>query len=432
MGRRGKRDGGSRTTCTACRGGAVRGSTTSRELRVIGLAMAAIGLFLWATGVPLDGLAGVLPAGAATGWALIAGAGLRRRRKCGCRARTVLVGSSSSLDALKRELAFAGIERYALVGRVTSGDCAADDPSALGRLEDLRDVVVCHAIDLVLMTPEVSRAAVFDAMAHSCVDLPVRLWDLSGFYEDTFGYVPLAEINAAWFQCILHPRYRPPNPLVKRAFDIAFAIGLGLLTLPLVLVLMALIRRDGGRALFRQTRIGERGRPFAMHKLRTMTATQDAEPRWCPANDPRVTRIGWWLRRTHLDELPQLWNILRGEMTVVGPRPEQPGFVRQLEGEFPFYNRRHQLRPGLTGWAQARCGYVGSSDETAWKLSHDLYYLRHRSHWMDFLIVLETARHVVSGRQYNDPRSVPFVTSSPSAPPVLDPAVPELGPAIGP
>jgi exopolysaccharide biosynthesis polyprenyl glycosylphosphotransferase len=419
----------SRVSCACTVEAFARAPSSSSESGLIGLSVAALALMFSTAAVLLGGLVGALPAGLASGLVATAGISLRRRRmRIRRQLRTVVVGSSAARDTLERELAFAGIDRYVLVGWISYGDDTPDNPDALGRLEDLRDVVVHHAIDLVLMTPEVSRGAVFDVMARSCDDLPVRLWDLSGFYEDTFGYVPLAEINTAWFQYILHPRYRPPSAVVKRSFDIVFAVGVGVVALPVLLVLGALIRRDGGPALFRQTRIGETGRQFTIYKLRTMTVGQDAEARWSSADDPRVTRLGQWLRRRHLDELPQLWNILRGEMTVIGPRPEQPAFVRQLEREFPFYHRRHRLRPGLTGWAQARCGYAGSCDETAWKLSHDLYYLKYRSHRLDLLILFETARLIVSGKQYGQARSVRFVTGPPVAPPVLDPGLAELGP----
>ena len=385
-----------------------RGS--SGEADSIGLVSVLAAVALTVVGVVLHSFVGALPAVClTTGLVMTAGAGLRCRTTRGRRVRTVVVGSFSSLHTLECELLFAGIERYVLVGRISFGDSAADDSSVLGRLEDLRDVVVRHDISLVLMTREVSRGAVFDAMAGSCDDLPVQLWDIPGFYEDTFRCVPLAEINAAWFQHILHPRYRPPSAAAKRAFDVAFAICVGLLTLPLLILVMALIRRDGP-VLFRQTRIGEAGRPFTIYKLRTMTSARDSEPQWSSAEDLRVTGLGRRLRRTHLDELPQLWNILRGDMSVVGPRPEQPAFVSRLEREFPFYRRRHQLRPGLTGWAQARCGYAGSCDGTAWKLSHDLYYLKYRSHAIDFRILVETSRHIVFGSQYGEPRSVSFIT----------------------
>jgi lipopolysaccharide/colanic/teichoic acid biosynthesis glycosyltransferase len=161
--------------------------------------------------------------------------------------------------------------------------------------------------------------------------------------------------------------------------------------------------------LFSQERIGEGGRPFRIYKLRTMRPDTE-QTLWATADDPRVTPLGRLLRRTHLDELPQLLNVLRGEMRIVGPRPEQSGFVEQLEQAIPYYQRRHVLKPGLTGWAQVRCGYAGSDVGSAWKVCHDLWYLKQRSLRLDAIIVLETLRTLVADPQYTaEPSSVSFI-----------------------
>jgi lipopolysaccharide/colanic/teichoic acid biosynthesis glycosyltransferase len=172
--------------------------------------------------------------------------------------------------------------------------------------------------------------------------------------------------------------------------DLIFVALLCALTLPLLTVLVLLIRRDGGPALFRQVRIGEGGRPFVILKLRTMRVQDDDQARWTSEHDPRVTRIGRVLRATHFDELPQLVNVVRGEMNIVGPRPEQPALVDRLEALVPYYQRRHLVKPGVAGWAQARCGYGGSEDGSLRKVCHDLYYLRHRSIRFDLAILAET------------------------------------------
>jgi lipopolysaccharide/colanic/teichoic acid biosynthesis glycosyltransferase len=170
------------------------------------------------------------------------------------------------------------------------------------------------------------------------------------------------------------------------------------------------IRRDGGPALFTQVRIGEQGHRFRLLKLRTMRVGADSSAQWACADDPRMTRVGGWLRRTHLDELPQLVNVLRGEMSLVGPRPEQPQFVDRLEQMLPFYQRRHLMRPGITGWAQIRCGYAGSDIGSAWKLCHDLYYAKHRSAGVDLLILCETLATLVFEREaVMKPENVAFV-----------------------
>jgi exopolysaccharide biosynthesis polyprenyl glycosylphosphotransferase len=326
--------------------------------------------------------------------------------------RVALIGSAHSADALAREIRVSSSAGYVIAGRIAPAneppDAESGEVPTLGRLGELGGAVAEHDIRLLLMTGEVPRLDVFDEVAHSCMHLPVRLRELSGFYEETFGHVPVGEINASWFGYLMHPAYEAGAPWTKRAVDIVVAGVVLLLTAPLMGLLALLIRRDGGSVLFRQVRIGEGGRSFEILKLRTMH--ENAPSMWAAADDPRVTRVGRVLRRTHLDELPQLVNVLRGEMSVVGPRPEQPGFVDRLEHVVPFYQRRHLVKPGLTGWAQVRCGYAGSDIGSAWKVCHDLYYLKHRSLALDLVILGETLRTLVADPQYTaEPASVAFI-----------------------
>ena len=342
---------------------------------------------------------------------LVAGFLARRRLVRFKTIRVAVIGSVRSTDSLGRELRLAQDERYQVVGRITW----ADDPSTpngevalIGSLDELGDAVARHDVDLLLMTGEPPRMAVFEEVARSCLHLPVRLRELSGFYEEVFGHVAVAEINAAWFQWIVHPKYRAQALPGERALDLLVASVTAIFALPLLGVLALIIRRDGGPVFFKQRRIGEGGKPFTIYKLRTMREGADTE--WATADDMRVTRIGQILRKTHLDELPQVLNVLRGEMSVVGPRPEQPAFVDRLERVVPFYQRRHLMKPGLTGWAQVRCGYAGSDIGSAWKVCHDLYYLNHRSIALNLVILGETLRTLVADPQYSaEPASVDFI-----------------------
>jgi lipopolysaccharide/colanic/teichoic acid biosynthesis glycosyltransferase len=310
--------------------------------------------------------------------------------------RVAFIGSPASGARLARALEAVGSSQYVLAGRIAGPDeplvlaGAAESPEVLGRLGQLGSLVVEHDIDLLVMGADAPRLTVFAEVADSCLHLPVRLVELSVLFEEAFGHVPTAEINAAWFQCLADPRARVSTGPLKRAIDVAGASLALAITLPLLPVLILLIRRDGGPGLFTQVRIGEGGRRFRLHKLRTMRVEADASAQWACPDDPRTTRIGAVLRRTHLDELPQLVNVMRGEMSLVGPRPEQPVFVDRLERMLPFYQRRHLMRPGITGWAQIRCGYAGSDVGSAWKLCHDLYYAKHRSIGVDLLILCET------------------------------------------
>jgi lipopolysaccharide/colanic/teichoic acid biosynthesis glycosyltransferase len=216
--------------------------------------------------------------------------------------------------------------------------------------------------------------------------------DGNQFYEQLFGHVPLGTIGSDWFLYIMHPSFQGTPPATKRVFDLVGAGLASLFALPLIgLAALAIKLEDRGPVFYRQRRVGEGGREYEILKLRSMTADAEAGgAQWSSAGDTRITRVGRVLRRTHIDELPQLINVLRGEMTLVGPRPERPEMIAELERLFPHYKRRLLVKPGVTGWAQVRCGYAGSEVGTAWKLCHDLFYLKHRSVLADCLIVIET------------------------------------------
>jgi exopolysaccharide biosynthesis polyprenyl glycosylphosphotransferase len=317
--------------------------------------------------------------------------------------RAAVVGSAATTADLEAELAIRGNSSVAVVGHIAVdpdaplGEAAEDEgwEVPIGRLGELAEAVVNERLDLLLMSPTVPRMSFFSEMEQTCSHLEVRVLELSAFYEYTFGHVPLRAINAAWFQWVMHPRYSPRTPSVKRVVDLVIASLAAVVVAPIVAGLALLLKADGGPAFFRQTRIGEGGKPFQIVKLRSMRVEPvDSPARWSDADDERVTRLGRFMRRTHCDELPQILNVLKGEMSIVGPRPEQPNFVETLEESIPFYSRRHVVRPGITGWAQVGCGYAGSHEGTLWKLSHDLYYLKHRSLTFDFLILGETARMV--------------------------------------
>jgi len=325
--------------------------------------------------------------------------------------RAAFIGGPGAAARLALALDAGGSRQWVLVGRIGCGEEAADaGPAELGSLGELGRIVVDHDVDLLVMGTEAPRMAVFDEVTRTCLDLPVRLVELSSLFEEVFGHVPTAEINASWFQCLADPHARVAATSVKRAIDVAGAALALVVVAPLLPILVLLIRRDGGPALFSQVRIGEGGRPFRLHKLRSMRVGADASAQWACADDPRMTRVGGFLRRTHLDELPQLVNVLRGEMSLVGPRPEQPQFVDRLEGMLPYYQRRHLMRPGITGWAQIRCGYAGSDIGSAWKLCHDLYYAKHRSSGVDLLILCETLATLIFEREpVMQPENVAYV-----------------------
>jgi lipopolysaccharide/colanic/teichoic acid biosynthesis glycosyltransferase len=308
--------------------------------------------------------------------------------------RVAVVGTAEVARSLAAELALARVRGFEALGWV--GPRAADATRIgslewLGPVDDLRAAVLGYQIDLLVYSPavhlqegreELTEEALLEHVAHACLDLPVRMLDANQLYEELLGHVPIGTIDAAWFRYIMHPRYRPGSSLSKRASDLVLGLAAGLIALPIVAVAAVAIKLDSrGPVFFHQRRVGEHGREFEIVKLRTMT---DVEP-------PEVTRVGRILRRTHINELPQLWNVLRGELSLVGPRPEPADLVASLERQLPNYERRHLVKPGITGWAQIRCGYAGSEMGSAWKLCHDLYYLKHRSLLADLLLMVETA-----------------------------------------
>ena len=187
---------------------------------------------------------------------------------------------------------------------------------------------------------------------------------------------------------------------VKRMLDLSFSIILAISTLPLMLLTAIAIKLDSaGPALYSQERVGENGRVFKIYKFRSMRS--DAEtgtPVWARDKDDRITRVGRFIRKTRLDELPQLWNVMRGDMSFVGPRPERPFFVEQLAREIPFYLQRHALRPGLTGWAQVKYQYGSTVEDAMEKLRYDLYYIKHLSVFFDLTIVLDTVKVILFGK----------------------------------
>lgn len=226
----------------------------------------------------------------------------------------------------------------------------------------------------------------------------IRVMDLQSFYEREMGVLRIDTMRASWMIFGDGFDQGMARDVVKRLFDLAASLALLVLTLPILLIAMfAIVIESGGPVFYRQERVGEAGRRFRIVKLRTMRtdAEADGKPRWAGVGDPRVTRVGAWLRRTRIDELPQLWNVLTGAMSFVGPRPERPYFVEQLAGRIPFYQVRHSIKPGITGWSQVRYPYGASIEDGLEKLQYDLYYVKNHSLFLDLLILVETVQVVV-------------------------------------
>jgi sugar transferase (PEP-CTERM system associated) len=228
----------------------------------------------------------------------------------------------------------------------------------------------------------------------------VRVTDLARFFERVHGRVPIESLKASWLIYGNGFRQTWLRNAVKRAFDVAVVMVLLPIALPIMGAMALLIAIDGGAPIiYRQERVGRRGQAFTLLKFRSMSkdAEKDGQAAWARINDARVTTVGRFMRRTRMDELPQLINVLRGEMSFVGPRPERPQFVATLTEKIPFYAVRHSVKPGLTGWAQVRFTYGGNFEESVKKLEYDLYYVKNHSLLLDLLIFVKTVKVVLLG-----------------------------------
>jgi sugar transferase (PEP-CTERM system associated) len=229
----------------------------------------------------------------------------------------------------------------------------------------------------------------------------VEVIDAPSFYEELTGKLLLENMNPSSFIFCQKFRLNASLRLYKRAFDIFFSVIGLFLALPLIPLIAFMIKIDSpGPVFFRQVRVGAREKHFVLFKFRTMN--QDAESTsgavWAQKNDPRTTRVGRFLRKTRLDEIPQLFNVFRGDMSFIGPRPERPEFTQELKELIPYYSERHFVKPGITGWAQVRYPYGASIEDTIEKLRYDLFYIKNVSLFLDLVIILETIKVVIFGR----------------------------------
>lgn len=226
----------------------------------------------------------------------------------------------------------------------------------------------------------------------------VHVNDFSSFLERETGRVDLDTVNPSWL--IFSDGFssgRMFSSALKRVFDITASIILLLLTFPIIAIFAVIVKLDSkGPAFFRQERVGLFGEPFHLIKLRSMRIDAEKDgAKWAEENDPRITRVGRFIRKVRIDELPQTWSVLKGEMSFVGPRPEVPQFVDSLQEEIPFYGERHMVKPGITGWAQINYPYGASSQDSRKKLEYDLYYAKNYTPFLDFVILLQTVRVIL-------------------------------------
>ena len=273
-------------------------------------------------------------------------------------------------------------------------------PSVVGTSEDVERFALSERADRVVLSFSERRGTTPIQQLLSLKFLGVKIEEAHNMYERITGRILLDHLSPSWL--ILNDGFSQPRLLLaaKRLTDVLVStVGLLLVSPLMALVAFAIYLDSGAPVLFRQKRVGLNGRHFEILKYRSMrNEPQPKAASWTADRDPRITRVGRFIRKSRLDELPQLINVLRGDMSLVGPRPEQPVLAEMLEEQVPYYGQRHSLRPGITGWAQVKYGYGGTVAQNKIKLEHDLFYIKHLSLPLDLAIIFETAKVLLSGR----------------------------------
>jgi sugar transferase (PEP-CTERM system associated) len=326
-------------------------------------------------------------------------------RQVGPRERILLVGTTEGAVTLARELHARRELGIEIVGFIDPDPSRVGlpviNPGIIGTIEDIPSIVRARAVDRVVGSLSDARGKLpMDKLLEMKLD-GVKFDHLASVYEQYTGKIAVDNLRPSWLIFSEGFKKARLRIVVKRGLDIVCAlIGLVFGAPVMLLVAAAVKLSSSGPALYHQARVGLRGRVFTVHKFRSMR--QDAEREtgaiWASLSDTRITRVGRFLRRTRLDEIPQFWNVLKGDMSIVGPRPERPEFVSSLTRQIPFYGQRHIVRPGLTGWAQVYYTYGASVEDALEKLQYDLFYIKHMSVGLDLFILAKTVKTVVGGK----------------------------------
>lgn len=267
----------------------------------------------------------------------------------------------------------------------------------------LLEIAKKYQADDILVAPDERRNTIPMGDLIACRMAGLEVIDLSSFFERQARKIMLDQLNPSWLAYGMGFHFGALKAMLKRIFDIIVSLVFLLITWPLMLLTAIAIKiesKEKGSVLYRQVRVGQYAKQFEILKFRSMAqdAEQDGVARWASLNDSRITRVGKIIRKSRLDELPQLINVLRGDMSFVGPRPERPEFVKELAGYIPYFEERHRVKPGITGWAQICYPYGASKKDALEKLQYDLYYIKNYTVFLDLMIVFQTAQAILWGK----------------------------------
>jgi sugar transferase (PEP-CTERM system associated) len=377
-----------------------------RLLQAFGVACLALAVFYYLDpdlgfGRGIAALAAPLIVPLTLGWRLVMA---QHPQTLGAVERMLIIGTGPTGITLARDILSRPEMQLKVVGFL---DEKGEDigkslvnPGIIGGVADLESIVRQENIGHIVLSLLERRGQMPVRQLLHLKFAGVKVEDAHSFFERMTGRIILERLSPSWL--ILSEGFSK-SPLlvwVKRMIDVVVSLITLIVCTPLMAAAaVAIYLESGVPILFRQERAGLHGRPFAMLKFRSMcNNAEEGGPRWASDGDPRITRVGRWLRKSRIDELPQAINVLRGEMSIVGPRPERPEFVSMLEEQIPYYGLRHSVRPGITGWAQVKYQYGASVEETKTKLEYDLFYIKHLSIMLDLAVLFETAKVMLSGR----------------------------------
>jgi len=302
----------------------------------------------------------------------------------------LLIGDSNAADAIATQIKSNPQLGYRIGFQIKNTKLDEQE------LDHISQIIIAEKINLIVIPNHLKKDSRSARAIYRNLALGIEILDTASFYEIVFGKTPLEELEESWFLENITTRHRFYE-IIKQPVEIVLALILALILLPLLILIAILIALTSiGPVIYKQTRVGQYGTKFVLYKFRTMVRNaEQGKAQWSQPDDQRVTFIGRILRRSHLDELPQLFNIIKGEAAFVGPRPERPEFVNQLKEVIPFYDLRHLVRPGVAGWAQLNYRYGASVADAREKLQYEIYYIKNRSFWLDLSIVLKTIKMLI-------------------------------------